>query len=162
LVLQPIPSRIGITTTNGITMTLQNWRFIAVRTPEAKARLRPIAWYQPAITEAAVTFIVCGQFVPMAVTAVYSATKAAIHSYALSQRFLLKDTKVRVLEIAPPWARTDLMNSREAKEAMPLDQFIAETMRHWQAMLTRSLSKGPRLSATTPVRTNMLSSTGSI
>src|SRR6266702_2289894 len=29
-------------------------------------------------------------FVPMAVTAVYSATKAALHSFALSQRFLLK------------------------------------------------------------------------
>jgi nitroreductase len=42
---------------------LQNWRFIAVRSPEAKARLRPIAWNQPAITEAAVTFIVCGQLV---------------------------------------------------------------------------------------------------
>ncbi|WP_454048278.1 nitroreductase family protein, partial [Chryseobacterium sp. Marseille-Q8038] len=28
---------------------LQNWRFIAVRTPEAKARLLPIAWQQPAI-----------------------------------------------------------------------------------------------------------------
>ncbi len=40
-------------------------------------------------------------FVPMAVTAVYSATKAAIHSYALSQRFLLKDAGVRVIEIAP-------------------------------------------------------------
>ena len=40
---------------------LQNWRFIAVRTPEAKARLGPIAWNQPAITDAAVTFIVVGQ-----------------------------------------------------------------------------------------------------
>ena len=40
---------------------MQNWRFIAVRTPEAKARLRPIAWKQPAVTEAAVTFIVRGQ-----------------------------------------------------------------------------------------------------
>jgi len=40
---------------------LQNWRFIAVRTPEAKARLRPIAWNQPAITDAAVTFIVIGR-----------------------------------------------------------------------------------------------------
>lgn len=40
---------------------LQNWRFIAVRTPEAKTRLRPIAWNQPAITEAAVTFIIVGQ-----------------------------------------------------------------------------------------------------
>src|SRR5215475_11966632 len=122
--------RIG--TTAPTSFHLQNWRFIAVRTPEAKARLRPIAWDQPAVTEAAVTFIVCGQFVPMAVAAVYSATKAAIHSYALSQRFLLKDTKVRVLEIAPPWARTDLMNSREAKDAMSLDQFIAGTLRHWQ------------------------------
>jgi len=33
-----------------------------------------------------------------------------------------------VLEIAPPWVRTDLMNSREAEEAMPLDEFIEETM----------------------------------
>ena len=67
-------------------------------------------------------------FVPMAVTAVYSATKAALHSYALSQRFLLKGAGVRVLEIAPPWVRTDLMNSREAEQAMPLDEFIKEAM----------------------------------
>jgi len=40
---------------------MQNWRFIAVRTREAKARLSPIAWNQPPITDAAVTFIVCGQ-----------------------------------------------------------------------------------------------------
>lgn len=46
---------------------LQNWRFIAVRTTEAKARLRPIAWNQPAITEAAVTFIVIGQLVDTSV-----------------------------------------------------------------------------------------------
>ncbi|TDF65762.1 nitroreductase family protein [Cupriavidus sp. L7L] len=39
---------------------MQNWRFIAVRTPEAKARLSPIAWNQPAIIDAAVTFIICG------------------------------------------------------------------------------------------------------
>ena len=68
-------------------------------------------------------------FVPMAATAVYSATKAALHSYALSQRFLLKGAGIRVLEIAPPWVRTDLMNSREAEQAMPLDLFIAETMK---------------------------------
>src|ERR1700722_9320580 len=40
-------------------------------------------------------------FVPLVVTAVYSATKAALHSYVLSQRFLLKGTGVRVLETAP-------------------------------------------------------------
>ncbi|GFZ96705.1 SDR family oxidoreductase [Dyella caseinilytica] len=68
-------------------------------------------------------------FVPMAVTGIYSATKAAIHSYVLSQRFMLRNTSVRVLEIAPPWVRTELMNSQEAEQAMPLDQFIAETMK---------------------------------
>jgi uncharacterized oxidoreductase len=67
-------------------------------------------------------------FVPLAATAVYSATKAALHSYILSQRFMLRDTSVRVLEIAPPWVRTELMNSQEAELAMPLDQFIAETI----------------------------------
>lgn len=46
---------------------LQNWRFIAVRTPEAKAKLRPIAWNQPAISDAAVTFIVIGQLVDTSV-----------------------------------------------------------------------------------------------
>ncbi len=67
-------------------------------------------------------------FVPMALTAVYSATKAALHSYLLSQRFLLKDSGVRVLEIAPPWVRTALMNSQEAEQAMPLDKFLSESI----------------------------------
>jgi nitroreductase len=40
---------------------LQNWRFIAARTPEAKARLRKLAFDQPKVSEAAVTFIVVGQ-----------------------------------------------------------------------------------------------------
>lgn len=39
---------------------LQNWRFIAVRTAQAKARLRALAWGQPKVEDAAVTFIVCG------------------------------------------------------------------------------------------------------
>src|SRR3546814_13177240 len=57
--------RIG--TTAPTSFHLQNWRFIAVRSHEAKARLRPIAWDQPAPTEAAVTFIVRGQLVDTSV-----------------------------------------------------------------------------------------------
>jgi uncharacterized oxidoreductase len=34
----------------------------------------------------------------------------------------------RVLELAPPWVRTELMNSQEAAQAMPLDRFMAETL----------------------------------
>lgn len=39
---------------------LQNWRFIAVRTPEAKARLRAVAQNQRKVVDAAVTFIIVG------------------------------------------------------------------------------------------------------
>lgn len=67
-------------------------------------------------------------YLPLAVTAVYSASKAALHSYALSQRFMLRDTNVRVQEIAPPWVDTDLIKKSGDPRAMPLDAFIAETM----------------------------------
>jgi uncharacterized oxidoreductase len=33
-----------------------------------------------------------------------------------------------MLEVAPPWVRTELMNSREAEQAMPLDQFVSEAL----------------------------------
>ena len=42
--------------------------------------------------------------------------------------FMLRDTKVRVLEITPPWVRTELMNL-EAEQAMLLNQFIAEAIK---------------------------------
>ena len=89
-------------------------------------------------------------FVPMAATAVYSATKAALHSYALSQRFLLRKSGIRVLEIAPPWVRTDLMNSREAEEAMPLDQFIEETMAVLESDANEILVDGARAFRSNP------------
>jgi uncharacterized oxidoreductase len=67
-------------------------------------------------------------YVPLAFTAVYSATKAALHSFALSQRYKLKNTSVRVLEIAPPWVQTDLLGSNNEPRAMPLPEFIEETI----------------------------------
>jgi nitroreductase len=39
---------------------VQNWRFVAVRSAEAKARLHPLAYGQQKVLDAAVTFIVCG------------------------------------------------------------------------------------------------------
>jgi len=38
----------------------QNWKFIAVRTAEAKARLTAVAYGQQNVADAPVTFIVCG------------------------------------------------------------------------------------------------------
>ncbi len=54
---------VKIATTAPTSFNFQNWHFIAVRTAEAKARLRKIAWDQPKITDAAVTFIICGQLI---------------------------------------------------------------------------------------------------
>jgi uncharacterized oxidoreductase len=67
-------------------------------------------------------------FVPLAITAVYSATKAAIHSYTQSMRYRLKGSSVRVLELIPPWVQTDLLNSKDEPRAMPLAAFIEEAV----------------------------------
>jgi uncharacterized oxidoreductase len=67
-------------------------------------------------------------FVPLAITAVYSSTKAAMHSYTMSLRYKLKGTSVSVLEIALPWVRTDLLGSSNEPRAMPLAEFIEATM----------------------------------
>jgi uncharacterized oxidoreductase len=69
-------------------------------------------------------------FLPLALTPTYCATKAAIHSYTQSLRYQLKDTKVQVLELVPPWVQTELMGPAQASEprAMPLKDFIAEVM----------------------------------
>ncbi|EPR9024266.1 SDR family oxidoreductase [Cronobacter dublinensis] len=66
-------------------------------------------------------------FLPLATNALYSATKAAIHSYTLSQRFLLRDSGVQVIEISPPWVDTDLIYKSGDPRAMPLEDFIRET-----------------------------------
>lgn len=67
-------------------------------------------------------------FTPLAPFAVHSATKAGLHSYVLSQRFLLKDSRVTVQELVPPWVGTGLMGPANHPLAMPLDRFIEAAM----------------------------------
>lgn len=68
-------------------------------------------------------------FVPLAGTPTYSATKAAMHSYTQALRHQLRQTAVQVLELAPPLVATDLTPGQSANpHAMPLDEFIRETM----------------------------------
>lgn len=68
-------------------------------------------------------------FVPLARTPIYSATKAALHSYTQSLRYQLRGTSVEVLELAPPAVATELLPGQsKSPHAMPLDAFISETM----------------------------------
>src|SRR6266478_477656 len=69
-------------------------------------------------------------FVPFAVTPTYCATKAAIHSYTQSLRYQLKETKVEVIKLIPPYVQTTLMGDQQADDprAMPLDEFLDEAM----------------------------------
>ena len=70
-------------------------------------------------------------FVPLALNPTYCATKAAIHSYTQSLRYQLKDSAVQVIELVPPYVQTELQGARQLADpvAMPLADFIAETMR---------------------------------
>ena len=72
-------------------------------------------------------------FVPLAVFPVYCATKAAVHSFTLSLRHQLSDSKVKVIELIPPYVATELGGNLQAPTGalrqMPLDTFIAETMK---------------------------------
>jgi len=47
-------------------------------------------------------------FVPLAIAPIYSATKAALHSFTLSLRQQLIDSPIAVIEIIPPAVNTDL------------------------------------------------------
>jgi uncharacterized oxidoreductase len=68
-------------------------------------------------------------FLPLAMTPTYSATKAALHSYSQSLRHQLRNTKVEVLELAPPAVATDLMpGQRSNPRSMPLDDYVSESM----------------------------------
>jgi uncharacterized oxidoreductase len=69
-------------------------------------------------------------FLPLAATPTYCATKAALHSWSQSLRWQLRDTSVKVHEIAPPYVRTELTGARQAADprAMPLEDYLAETV----------------------------------
>ena len=69
-------------------------------------------------------------FVPFPITPTYNATKAALHSFSESLRVQLAgaDAGVQVIEVVPPGVRTTLLGQQDNQNAMPLDEFLTETL----------------------------------
>lgn len=72
-------------------------------------------------------------FVPIAAMAIYCATKAAMHSLTLSLRFQLKETGIKVFEVAPPSVDTELGHDRredknQSHGGIPVSEFIEGAM----------------------------------
>ncbi len=67
-------------------------------------------------------------FLPLVATPTYNATKAAIHSYTIAMREVLRG-KVEVIELAPPAVQTSLTLGQETRTGyQPLDEFADEVM----------------------------------
>jgi uncharacterized oxidoreductase len=62
-------------------------------------------------------------FTPFVIAPIYSATKAALHSFTMSLRHQLSDTSVEVIEVAPPAVNTDLGGAGLHTTGEPLDAF---------------------------------------
>jgi len=67
-------------------------------------------------------------FVPFPIAMTYSATKAAVHAFTEALRVQLADTSVRVIELAPPGVKTTLFGQENDQHAMPLKDFLDETL----------------------------------
>lgn len=59
-------------------------------------------------------------FTPFVIAPIYSATKAALHSFTMSLRHQLSDTSIEVIEVAPPAVKTDFLDGLPGE---PLDAF---------------------------------------
>jgi uncharacterized oxidoreductase len=68
-------------------------------------------------------------FVPLPPAPIYSATKAAIHSYTQSLRFQLEETGVEVIELMPPAVKTDLTAalSEGGASLMTTDELVKQS-----------------------------------
>ena len=69
-------------------------------------------------------------FVPMPITPVYCSTKAAIHSYSLSLRAQLRNTGIKVFELAPPLTETGMLEGFDEEDikgvpVMPVEKTVA-------------------------------------
>jgi len=67
-------------------------------------------------------------FAPVPALAIYSATKAAVHSYTQSLRFQLEENGVEVIELMPPAIETDMTSEfPEEVSKITTDELVRQT-----------------------------------
>ncbi len=86
-----------------------------------KAQVYLAARFVPLLSrqkEAAIVNVSSGLgFVPLTVFPIYSATKAAIHSFTMSLRFQLRKTSVKVFEVIPPTVHDTELKGKPIEKA---------------------------------------------
>ena len=67
-------------------------------------------------------------FVPLPISPVYCATKAGLHSYTQSLREQLRNTEVKVFELAPPATETELLAGFNEEDMKGISSMTVEDM----------------------------------
>src|SRR6202051_3723882 len=76
-------------------------------------------------------------FVPLPISPIYCATKAGLHSFTMSLRVQLKNTNVKVFELAPPATQTELMDASDPEDLkgvsiMKVEEMVARGIKGMQ------------------------------
>lgn len=83
-----------------------------------------------------------GAYIPQAFAPVYSACKAALHSYTMNLRYALSQTSCRVAELIPPAVQTALAGPGQSHGA-PLDEFCDSVFNDLFVLDKNEVSFGP-------------------
>ena len=90
-----------------------------------------------AMPSAAIVNLTSGlAFVPLPIAPVYCATKAAMNSFSRSLRVQLKNTQVKVFELAPPATETELFDVKapemEGVQVMKVDELVRQFLKGFE------------------------------
>ncbi|TGL39165.1 SDR family NAD(P)-dependent oxidoreductase [Leptospira perdikensis] len=81
--------------------------------------------------------------IPLAYAPVYSATKAALHSFTLTLRFQFRNQPIEVIEVSPPMVDTDLGIPNTHTAGLNLDEYadgVMEGLRNGDLEITTGFS----------------------
>ena len=101
-------------------------------------------------------------FVALPISPVYCATKAGLHSFTESLRVQLKNTKVKVFEVAPPVTQTELLGGFDVEDmkgasTMKVEEMVQVAVK---GMQTNRFEIRPGQANQLPIETDLNPATG--